>query len=265
MRVAKLMPKVLLLREKRQFVPELNKEVVTTKARRWLVYDITKDFSTAYGVLTKKQLKSKDGSVLKTSTGKELVIFTASFPDMFARWKKLPQAMMFKDLGVIAAETGMNKESTVLDAGTGSGAAACFFAQICKKVVTYDQREDYQALAKTNAELVHAKNIVFKHGDVYEKIPEKNMDVILLDVPEPWHSIEHVAKALKIGGWFVSFSPTIPQVQECCNSLDKNPHFLVAKTIEINERLWKVKGRAVRPVSGDVGHTGFLTFARRIT
>ena len=71
-------------------------------------------------------------------------------------------------------------------------------------------------------------------------------------------------KALKIGGFLVSYSPSVPQVMDFVNIISKNKEFLILKTIEVIERKWEVDERKVRPVSQSIGHSGFLTFVRRV-
>jgi tRNA (adenine57-N1/adenine58-N1)-methyltransferase len=44
----------------------------------------------------------------------------------------------------------------------------------------------------------------------------------------------------------------------------KNKNFAYIKTSEIIEREWEVEGRKVRPRSQAIGHSGFLSFVRRI-
>ena len=43
-----------------------------------------------------------------------------------------------------------------------------------------------------------------------------------------------------------------------------NDKFLYEKTIELIEREWRIEGRIARPKSEGIGHTGFLTFCRRV-
>ena len=46
------------------------------------------------------------------------------------------------------------------------------------------------------------------------------------------------------------------------NTLDES--FAYLKTSEIIEREWEVKERKVRPRSQAIGHSGFITFARKL-
>ena len=241
------------------------KKILVAEGKKFYVRDTNKDFHTQFGFVKASDLKkAKDGSKILSNTKKEFFVFPSSFIDSYERIKRSAQIIPLKDIGRIITTTGINKESIVVDAGSGSGALACFLAHICKKVVTYDLREDFMNIVKTNKEFLGLKNLTIKKGSIYEKIPEKNVDLITLDVPEPWKALETVKKSLKVGGFLVSYSPTIPQTQDFINYISKEKGFLHIKTIEIIEREWEVIGRKVRPKSQPIGHSGFLTFIRKI-
>ena len=44
-------------------------------------------------------------------------------------------------------------------------------------------------------------------------ISEKNLDAIILDIPNPWDVVEHAYKALKPGGYLCTYSPLSSQVE----------------------------------------------------
>ncbi|MBW3004469.1 methyltransferase domain-containing protein [Candidatus Woesearchaeota archaeon] len=258
------MAKILISKGKKEYIPELQREVTTRKALRYYVTDLSKDFHTKYGVIAKTSLKKKDGSTIKTDSGKEFTIFTSQFADDFRKLRRAPQTIIPKDFGMIIAETGLGKNDTVVDAGTGAGALACALANICKKVTTYEIRDDHADVAKENIKFLGIKNITVKNKDITKGIAEKNVDLITLDLPEPWEAINAVKKALKIGGWLVAYTPTTTQASQFVEEIRKNESFLFDNTTELIRRNWIVEGKRVRPQSAEIGHTAFLTFVRRI-
>lgn len=243
---------------------EIKKILLTPEGRKFYVKDLKADFHTQFGFIKKADLKKKDGTIILTNTGKEMVLFKPVFIDSYRRIKRDPQIIPLKDIAAIIAETGVDKTSLVVDAGAGSGALCCFLANIAKKVVTYELREDFSQTCRFNIEMLGLKNITLKRKSIYDGIDEKNVDLITFDLPEPWMALEHAKKALKIGGFLVSYSPTIPQVADFVNAAEKIEGLMHIKTIEIIEREWEVKDRKVRPRSQMIGHTGFLSFLRRI-
>ena len=244
----------------------IKKVLITRHGRKFYAKDLESDLHTQYGFVNKEDLKkSKEGDLLKSNTEKEFFVFNPSFIDLYRKIKRDAQIIPLKDIGFIIAETGINKESKILDAGSGSGALACFLASIAKEVITYEIREDFIEIVKLNIEFLNLKNIKIRKKDIYEEIDDKNIDVAILDVPEPWKALDNCAKALKPGGFLASYSPSVPQVADFVNQLRKNENFVYLKTAEITEREWEVEERKVRPKSTAIGHSGFLSFARKVT
>lgn len=243
----------------------IKKILITREGKKFYVRNNEEDFHTQYGFIKKGDLKkAKNGSVLFTSTNKELSAFEPFFADLYRKIKRDAQIIPLKDIGFIIAETGINKKSRILDAGSGSGALACFLAGISKEVITYEIREDFIEIVRKNIDFLSIKNITIKKINIFQNVEEKNVDVVTLDVPEPWNALENCAKALKHGGFLVSYSPSIPQVIDFVNAVRKNNKFIYLKTVEIIEREWEVEDRKVRPKSKGLGHSGFLSFARKV-
>jgi tRNA (adenine57-N1/adenine58-N1)-methyltransferase len=243
---------------------EIKKIIITQKGKKFYLDDLSKDFHTQYGFISKEDLKKKDGSLIKTNKGVTMKIITPGFKDTYDKIKRGAQIIMPKDIGRIISETGMNKESVVVDAGSGSGAAACFFAKIAKKVVTYDIRADFIKIVKKNKDMLGIKNLTIKNKDIYQKIDEKNVDIVVLDLPEPWKAIDSVSKSLKNSGFLAVYLPTILQVMSFVKKIKKDKNFIYLKTIETIEREWLVDQERVRPETKGLTHTAFLIFVRRV-
>jgi tRNA (adenine57-N1/adenine58-N1)-methyltransferase catalytic subunit len=258
------MAKILLRKEKKEFIKEINKEVTIFKQKFFYIADETQDFMTDSGKIDKKELKKKDGSIVKTNINKEFIIFSADFIDNYRKIGRKAQIITPKDIGIILTETGINKDSKVVDAGTGSGALACYLARICKEVTSYDIREDAIELAKKNRDFLGLKNLKIKNKDIFNGIDEKELDLIVLDMPDPKPAIDSCEKSLKIGGYLIIYVPTILQISDFVNEIKKYDSFVYLKTVELIERQWKIDGRSVRPNSDAIGHTAFLCFCRKI-
>ena len=135
---------------------------------------------------------------------------------------------------------------------------------ICKEVHTFDVNESHLEQVRKNAEYFELKNIIIKKADAYEKLPIKNADLVLLDLPEPWRAINPADEALKIGGFIVTYCPQITQAQMFVNELMKLPNYIQVKSVEVVERDWKIEGQIVRPRSLSNIHSGFITIVRKI-
>jgi tRNA (adenine57-N1/adenine58-N1)-methyltransferase len=109
------------------------------------------------------------------------------------------------------------------------------------------------------------ENLRIEKKDVYQGIDEKEIDVITLDLPEPWNALQHCEKALKYGGFLVCYLPSITQVSRLIAEAKKYDSFIYLKTAEFLERNWKIDGALIaRPETEMLGHTGFLTFIRKV-
>ena len=236
-------------------------KVLINKHDKFFVKDLNNDFHTKHGFFKKQDFKKKK---IVSNTKKEFSIFDPFFIDFYGRIKRDAQIIPLKDIGLIVAETGVNKNSKVVDAGSGSGALCCFLANIVKEVTTYELRQDFINLVKKNIEFLGLNNIKVKNKNIYEGINEKNVDLVVLDLPEPWKAIGSAKKALKTGAFLVSYSPSIPQTTDFVNQINNDKDFVHVKTAEIIERNWEINGRKVRPKSHPIGHSGFISFARRI-
>jgi tRNA (adenine57-N1/adenine58-N1)-methyltransferase catalytic subunit len=183
--------------------------------------------------------------------------------------KRGAQVVYPKDLAMILLHGDVHPGAIVLEAGAGSGALTMALLRAVGpegRVVTYELREDFAALARANVEafLGKAENLEIKIGSVYERVEETDIDRVVLDVPEPWRVLEGAARALRPGGIFVAYLPTVLQVHSLVEALREDPSWTLVSSFETLVRPWHVEGRSVRPEHRMVAHTGFITTARRI-
>lgn len=254
--------KILIRKGKKQFFEDLDREVTIVKEKRFYVEDTSKDFATQYGTIKKADLK-KSGTIT-SSQNKEFNIFDATFIDDYMRIKRAPQIIPLKDIGFIIASTGIGPESTVVEGGAGSGALGIMLARLCKKVYSYEIEPKHLEVVKENIKTLGIKNLTVKNKSMYDKIDEKNVDLVCFDLPAPWEAIDAASKALKHGGFIISYSPTIIQTSDFVNAMLERDEFVHVKTVEMIERPWEVDKRKVRPRSKTIIHSGFITLGRKI-
>ena len=236
--------------------------LLSETGKTFLVKDPKIDFHCQFGKIEAKDLKKK--GVIFSNMGHQFTVLEAFFIDKYDRMKRAPQIITKKDLGLIITETGIGKNSIALDAGVGSGASTFMFANICKKVIGYEIRKDFLEVAEKNLKFLGLKNVTLKNKDIYQGIQEKNLDLINLDLSEPWLAIKHVSSALKSGGFIICYTPTIPQIMDFTSEIKKYKEFNILKTVELIEREWEVQDRKVRPRTSQLNHTGFLVFVRKV-
>ncbi|ODS42752.1 MAG: hypothetical protein MSIBF_05515 [Candidatus Altiarchaeales archaeon IMC4] len=224
---------------------------------RYLVNE--EDLHTKYGVVKWDEVKDKKpGDRVETQTGRVYVILEPNLLDFMKKARRGPQTITLKDASIIAGFTGIHSGSRVLESGTGSGLLTMFLANLVypEKLSTYELRQDFADIAEKNLRKAGIENVNLEVRDVYEGIDEKDLDVVIFDLPEPWKAVAHAKAALKAGGYLVIYSPSIGQVQEVYGHLLGFEN----RTVEVIMREWDVK--VMRPEIQMIGHTAFLTFAR---
>jgi tRNA (adenine57-N1/adenine58-N1)-methyltransferase len=174
-----------------------------------------------------------------------------------------------KDLGVIVQWADIYPGARVFEAGTGSGALTMALLRAVGErghVFSYEAREDFTRTAMKNIEryLGPCGNLTVRQKDAYEGIEETELDRLILDLPEPWRVVPHAVSALRSGGIYLSYVPTIPQVMQTTDALHRAAVFSMIQTFETLLRTWNIAGRSVRPDHRMVAHSGFLTVARKV-
>ena len=88
--------------------------------------------------------------------------------------------------------------------------------------MSYEQREEFlEAATRAITDTLGAvpPNLHLKLGDIYLGVEERDMDRVLLDLPEPWQAIPAVCSALRPGGIVFAHCPNVSQVQRFFDGL----------------------------------------------
>lgn len=241
------------------------KILINEKGKKFLAG--SEDLHTDHGYIKKEEIQSSiSGDVLKTHLGREFRVMEANPNDYVEIMDRRCSIILPKDLGVMAAYTCLGSRQRVVEAGTGAGAATIFLGNIVGEaghVYSYELREDFARIADKNIKGFGLDNVTVKCQDVSEGIDEKDVDLVFLDLPKPWEIVEHAKDALKFGGYLVAYTPYIDQVKLLTRILKKRD-FSELKSIECIMREIEVKDRGVRPKTRMQGHTGYLTFGRKV-
>ncbi len=214
-----------------------------------------------------------DATMVTLSRGKKMLAIRPTFGDYVLKMPRGAQVLYPKDLALIPMWADVYPGARVFEAGTGSGALTMALLRAVGPrglVVTYDVRDDFARTALLNIEryMGSVSNLVSLRKNAYEGIELLDdgipFDRVVLDLPEPWQVIPHAAGALRSGGIYVSFVPTVPQVMQTVEALERTAVFAMVETFETLLRTWSVQGRSVRPDHRMVAHSGFITVARKV-
>jgi len=234
-------------------------EVKTGKT--FLVKDLNEDFHTGSEVIDKKNLQKEGKFVSKQGT--EYLALKPQFSDLWNCLQRGPQVVIQKDIGLILAKTGINGGFRAVDAGGGSGSLGLSLANVCKEITVYENNPEHYLILARNARDFGFANIQLKQEDITRGIGEKEVDLITLDLPEPWKVITHAEQALKLGGHLVVYLPNLHQVKKFIDSV-KGTTIKISEIIELLERKWKIDDKIMRPEFEMLGHTGFLVRGRKM-
>jgi tRNA (adenine57-N1/adenine58-N1)-methyltransferase catalytic subunit len=214
-----------------------------------------------------------DGSVVTLSGGRSMLAVRPTFGEYVLKMPRGAQVLYPKDLALIPMWADIYPGARVFEAGTGSGALTMALLRAVGPrgvVVSYEAREDFARTAAQNIEryMGAAPNLLAFRNNAYEGIQLLEdgvlFDRLVLDLPEPWQVVPHAARVLRSGGMYLSFVPTVPQVQQTVAALQGAAVFAMIETFETLLRTWSIQGRSVRPDHRMVAHSGFITVARKV-
>ena len=243
--------------------------LVDAKDRRYLITLVPgATFHTHAGVVAHDDLiGTTEASAVAGSTGRSFLVLRPTLSDIVLKMPRGAQVIYPKDLGAILIAADIGPGQRILEAGVGSGALSMTVLRAGASVVGYELREDFAQRARANVAAALGPDAPYRVEirDVTQGIDETMLDRVLLDMPEPHNVVAAAADALRPGGILLSYLPTINQTALLRQALDDaDSPFGLAETQEVMRRTWHVEARSVRPDHRMVGHTGFLTTARRL-
>jgi len=225
-------------------------------------------FHTHKGFIQLEDLIGKPfGSTVVSSLGISFYALRPLIRDRVLKTDRRTQVLYPKDIGYILYQLGVGNGSTVVEAGTGSGALTMSLANAVMpdgRVYSYEIDERSQRIAAGNIDRSGLRSIVnMRLGDITQGIMERDVDAIVLDMATPWLVIDHAWEALTGSGVLLSFSPTIEQVMKTVYALEAKP-FIEVETVELILRRITVAENKTRPETLMIGHSGYLTTSRKV-
>jgi len=174
-----------------------------------------------------------------------------------------------KDAGLILTRGDFRPGQTAIEIGVGCGALSMALLRVlgaAGRLVSYEIRADFADEARRNVARYEgeAPGWTIRIRDAAAGLDERDVDRIVIDVPDAVAVLPAAAEALRDGGILVVFSPTVLQVKDIHDAAAAASALGFAETFEVLERSWHVDAVSVRPDHRMVAHTGFITVMRRL-
>ncbi|MBY9011319.1 MAG: tRNA (adenine-N1)-methyltransferase [Candidatus Lokiarchaeota archaeon] len=248
--------------------------LILDNRRKWLVtVEEGREFQSHKGIVKFDEIIGKPfGSVVFSqpyeTQGYKFYVLKPLPSDYVIYMSRKTQIIYPEDAGLILVYSGIGPGSRVIEAGCGSGALTCILGNYVRPnghIYSYDIREKSLKRALRNVIRANLQDYIsIQYGDiVIDDFEHRNVDSVVLDMPQPWKAIERIKKYLKFSGTLVSFSPAIEQVKKTTFALKENGFYEI-NTYELIKRKYQVKENATHPEVRMIGHTGYMTFARKI-
>jgi len=243
---------------------------IDRKARRYL-----KLLRPGQKIMIRGEIRSEElygleeGSRGKLSSGETFLVLRPTYADLIPYLPRAAQVIYPKDTGPLLIWGDVYPGATVIEGGVGAGAFTIALLRAVGpqgRVISYELREDFAMRARRNVAdfLGTAPQWELKLRDLYDGFDEVGVDRVFIDLPEPGRALEVVARALRPGGVFVAYVPTVLQVKDTVEALQQRSDFAEIESFETLLRNWQVKGMSVRPVHRMVAHSAFIIVARRL-
>lgn len=243
--------------------------LVDQKSRRYVItLTAGGEFQTHAGSLPHTELIGRpEGITVSTTRGQRFRAYRPTLSEFVIGMPRGAQVIYPKDIGAILMMADIGPGMRVFESGVGSGALSIALLRAGADIVGYELREDFAARAAKNVSRFLGPEVLERYDvqlrNAYEGVEHTGFDRMILDLPEPWNVVPHSPAALRSGGLFVSYSPSITQVTQTCAAL-ASVGFGEVTTTEVLHRTWHIEGSSVRPDHRMVAHTGFLTQARML-
>jgi len=228
-------------------------------------------FHSKFGVIQHDGIIGKYyGSVISSHLNYNFIALPAKLHEIVQNYKDfkfITQIIYPRDWATICVFADIKKGDKIIEIGTGTGAFLSYLVRTVGSsgfVYSYEKDVERAKIAKRNLdELGIREGYVIKVRDVIkEGVDERNVDVVFIDLPEPWLVIKKAWCSLRPGGRIVVYIPTFNQLEKTVMELMRHG-FIDIKVKEGFLRNIQVKPYAIRPELKGYYFSAYIVFARK--
>jgi tRNA (adenine57-N1/adenine58-N1)-methyltransferase len=211
-----------------------------------------------------------EGSIFVTNGDLKFQAFRPLLGDYVLSMPRGATIIYPKDAAMILGVADIKPGVRVLESGIGSGALTLSLVRAVGSeghVRSIEIRDDFAQISKQNVSNYFGQipsNWELVVGAFQEQEYKPEWDRVILDMLAPWDCVDAAAKALVPGGVILAYVATTTQLSRFAEALKESDLFTEPESTETIVRGWHHEGLAVRPQHRMIGHTGFLTVARRM-
>ena len=240
-------------------------------SKKWLLKISKKEqFHSHIGIIKHADAVGKEfGSRLVTNKDKYVYLLKPTIHDYIMKMQHGTQIVYPKDLGYIAARTGLESGQKIIEIGTGSGSLTTFLASVVKPrghVYTFDVEPKFMEIAEKNIKKAGMLKYVTLHNQNVKKsrkLPVTEADLVVIDLGDPWEVLPQARKMLKSSGSVVAICPTMNQLEKLSSAFVENEFTDIECTEHILRNIEARDGKTRHSYRG-LGHTTYLAIARKV-
>ena len=159
-----------------------------------------KSLSSHMGILDFSSVIGKNwGGTAVSSLGNHFVLLPPTIEQKIMKLRRTTQIVYPKDAAFVLFRTDVRSGTRVVEAATGTGALTVALANSVApsgRVYTYEKRKEFIGNAEDNVRRAGLSDYVEFHcGDARDGFAQKDVDVVVIDLPSPWYGIPSAYEA----------------------------------------------------------------------